>query len=188
MTESDINKVALPKREVKLSNNYPDLKRMLLAGEITPVEFFRTLAEIDNSSSNRVAAFANYNFIKDPEIQNFRKSQGYIKKYCIFLSFSAFHCAQYRANEQNNFEAKKFFIEALSHRLGVMEPKENYYILATIAYFDQNIPLMKALRDSMGNGSADEINISVIDRLINGLEKYGTINYERDYLGVSSKT
>jgi hypothetical protein len=63
-----------------------------------------------------------------------------------------------------------------------MDSDSIYYVQATIAYFEKDIVLMKECLGKMRPDGDLNINISVIRRLILGLERYDSVDYKRDYL------
>jgi hypothetical protein len=94
-------------------------------------------------------------------------------------SLKLFHDAQNLAMKNDVEAAARVLQDAIDMLFRVHRQPQgwwDFYLLATLAYFQQRQNDLAALARACGP------NISVAMRLLNGLARYGHPNYRRDYL------
>lgn len=176
-----------------LNSDFPrlltTLKYKLLSGKITPEGFRNILLEADQSTGDRASSQYTYYFLKEPIIENYFNKGDFKTNYFLFLSFTSFHFAQYVSiDKKNQTMALELFKESLSQLQKISKNEIDIdsilYHKATIAYFSQDLEEIEKLKSQMNPKGNLSVNISVVERLINGIKTYGNVNYARDYLGI----
>lgn len=177
----------------KLNSDFPrlltTLKYKLLSGKIDPEDFRNILLEADQSTGDRASSQYTYYFLKEPIIEKYFAKGDFKTNYLLFLSFTSFHFAQYVSiDKRNQTMALELLKESLSQLQKIPESEIDtdsiLYHKATIAYFSQDLEEMEKLKSQMNPKGNLSVNISVVERLINGIKTYGNVDYSRDYLGI----
>ena len=190
MSTSNPSKSCNPKiKIVNFQKLLTALKYSLLTNKISPKAFRDALFDADQSTDDRRSSQHTYYFLKEPEIENYFIKTEFKTDYLLLLSFTTFHYAQYAARyKRDQGMALELFTESLSQRLqmpeSVLDLDSVLYVQATIAYFSADVAEMERLKCKMNPESDFSINISVIDRLIKGINTYHNVDYVRDYFGV----
>lgn len=171
----------------ELSEEYTVLKKRLISGELDPTKFREILLQADQSTADRAASEDNYLLLKDPEIESFFNTSEFRDAYYLTLGFTILHCAQRAAMREEGLDTiRKLFTESLSQKQksSTSTEEDMAYLKATIAYLSGNVERVEELKLKIDPNGPMKVNIEVLNRLIDGLKKYGQPNYKRDYFGI----
>lgn len=177
------------KKEGQLLEAKPQdkLKANLLDGRLSPSEYIAQILELDQSIPTRDHAEENVRVLTDPAVLPIlEQDKDAAFELRNLLSLSYFHVGQ-RKLTAGNEQGKSDFEAALRAAEKITDEgyeQWRHYIQATMAYIDKDIPALERIVGEMEDGG----NRNIVLNMIEGLRKYGSVDYRRDYRNTHSAT
>ncbi|MBI5003660.1 hypothetical protein HZC00_01035 [Candidatus Kaiserbacteria bacterium] len=153
------------------------LKKKLVSGTLSPEVFLDELFKRDQSTSHRQSAEENIAILEDAEVRELLITPDSRRQYFNLLSISHFHVGQNKAGADVNGAVESFEAALVAANEITGEDYEWWraYVEGTVAYFKKDIPV---LQDAISRTL--ERNREILESLLEGLQKRGTIDYMTD--------
>lgn len=156
------------------------LKEELLAGTLSPFDFINRLDALDQSTPGRENAIPNLPILEDPEVMAMFENSEHASCYWNLLSLTYFHIGQREASSDGE-KALAYFEKALDALLKTeFAEEEGPYLEATIAYFRKDVSRLRDLLPKIPQ-TPFRRNYEIVENMIEGLQRRGTIDYNEDY-------
>lgn len=162
-------------------NEQDYLKEELLSGNLSPTDFLGKVFALDQSTSDRIEAANNIKLLSDPSVYSLLEDDGDSSfEFHNLLSLSYFHIGQQKLLA-NDLSGQRECEQALQEAQKInADGYEDWrlYIEATLAYLNKDKRLLKSLVGQLADGPNKEI----AQHMLEGLEKFDVIDYQRDYV------